>query len=145
MALRSNGWCSRGPCRELGSRVHGRPHLRGTPRFDLNYSQAIARSWTRACKGRWRARRRQGRRGGASPEDRRRALDCCTGHHFVHTRTLHEDRKHAHMPRRLGARRRRPRWPAPEGGGPPRRRARGAVVVRRKKGKGSGEVWSPRE
>jgi hypothetical protein len=58
-----------------------------------------------------------GGRGGALPEDRRCALDCCTGHHFMRAGALHEDRKHAHTPRRSGARRGHPRWPAPEGGG----------------------------
>jgi hypothetical protein len=35
----------------------------------------------------------------------------------MRARALHEDRKHAHTPRRSGARRGRPRWPTPERGG----------------------------
>jgi hypothetical protein len=70
-------------------------------------------------QARWRrrARRRQGRRGGASPEDRRRTLDRCTGRHFTRVWALRIAGEHASMPRTSGGQRGHPRRPVPEGGG----------------------------
>jgi hypothetical protein len=68
---------------------------------------------------RWRqrARRRQGRRGSASPEDHWRTLDRCTERHFARAWALRVAGEHVSMPRRSGGRRGHPRRPVPEGGG----------------------------
>jgi hypothetical protein len=70
-------------------------------------------------QARWRrrARRRQGRRGGASPEVRRRTLDRCTVRHFARAWALRVAGEHASKPRRSGGRRGHPQRPTPEGGG----------------------------
>jgi hypothetical protein len=87
------------------------------PRLNQSRSRAIAWSWMRACEGRRRARRRQGWRGGASPEDRRCTLIQPAGHQIVHGRALHVVGATVHTPRRSGRRSAHPQRPTPKGGG----------------------------
>jgi hypothetical protein len=118
-----------GPRRAPDARVHGGPATQTEGVRDLIRPSQISQPRTLASDGRQRARRRQGRRGGASPEIHRRTLSCCTGRQFVGARALHVAGEHASKPRGQGdgagihgGRRRK-------GAGRPRRRARGAAIA----------------
>jgi hypothetical protein len=92
----------RGPRHELGSRVHSGLPIQNEGVRDLCRPCKILGPWTRACGMRRRRRQRQGRRGGASPEIRRRTLSCCSGRHFVRAWALRVDGEHASKPRGQG-------------------------------------------
>jgi hypothetical protein len=106
-----------GPRRELGSRVHSGPPTQNEGVRDPCRPCKILGPWTRACGMRRRCRRRQGRRGGASPEIRRRTLSCCSGCHFARVWALRIAGEHASKPRGSGGWCGHPRRPAPEEGG----------------------------
>jgi hypothetical protein len=113
-----------GPRRAPGAWVHGGLATQTEGVCDLVHPSQIPRPRTRASEGRRRARRRQGRHGGASPEVRRRTLARCTRHRFARAWALRVAGEHVSMPRGSGRRRGHPRRPAQEGADRPHRRAR---------------------
>jgi hypothetical protein len=145
MDLWSNSWGSRRPSRGRGPRVYGGPAFKREGARDPVHPSQITRLRSHACEARRRARRRQGRRGGASPEDRRRTLIRCTGRLFARAWALCVAGEHASTPRRSGRRRGHPQRLVPEGGGSASPVSPWSGYCAQGKEKWVGRLCSPRE